>query len=79
MAKLDSMKKLLGAGSQVGTSDSTSYYGRKAYVASLKYALADGRDMNKYAKEQDQANADKLRQKNKGKSGYDANGFPIKK
>jgi hypothetical protein len=52
----------------------------KAYKAGLKYGLASGLPaMKKYANEQDKANQSASRQKLKGKSGYDANGYPVKK
>jgi len=68
---------------QTGTrasADSTSYYGDKAYKSRLKYMLASGLPaMRKYQAEEEQAKKDMKRQANKGKSGYDKDGFPIKK
>ena len=61
------------------TPDSTFYYGKKAYDASLRYALASGPEMDKQASIEDKAMADKSRQANKGKSGYNGNGYPLKK
>jgi hypothetical protein len=65
---------------QAPTTDSTAYYGQKAYIASLKGATATTKpEMDKQFKIQDQANADKKRQALKGKPGYDKNGYPLKK
>lgn len=62
------------------TPDSTFYYGKKAYDAGLRYQTASGLpEMNKQANIQDKALADKARQVNKGKKGYDGNGYPLKK
>ena len=62
------------------TSDSTAYYGNKAYIAMLKGLNATSKpEMDKQFKIKDQANADKIRQSFKGKPGYDKNGFPLKK
>ena len=61
------------------TPDSTRFFGEKAYKAGLKYALASGLPaMRVFAKEQDKATSDMQRQKLKGKSGYDKNGYPLK-
>ena len=62
------------------TTDSTSYYGNKAYISNLKALTSYNKPaMDFYFKESDQATKDKNRQKRKGKPGYDANGFPKKK
>jgi hypothetical protein len=62
------------------TADSTQYYGDKAYVGLLKYGIAPtAREMREQKTIVKQAVADKARQKFKGKAGYDANGFPLKK
>jgi hypothetical protein len=65
---------------QAPTTDSTAYYGKKAYIASLKGANATTKpEMDRQFKIKDQANADKKRQALKGKVGYDKNGYPLKK
>jgi hypothetical protein len=61
------------------TKDSTKLYRDKANTAALKAQLVHGPAIRKNWAEEDQANKDKNRQKFKGKSGYDANGFPIPK
>lgn len=62
------------------TQDSTAYYANKEYVSNLKALTAQTKpQMDFYFKEADKAKEDRLRQKNKGQSGYDKNGFPIKK
>ena len=65
---------------QAPTTDSTAYYGKKAYIASLMGLNATTQpEMDKQFKIKDQANADRKRQLLKGKAGYDKNGFPLKK
>ena len=68
------------------TADSTDYYNNKAKVnfqkASDRYSLASPemrKEASKYTDKALKAQKDALRQLNKGKTGYDANGFPIKK
>ena len=62
------------------TEDSTSYYGNKEYISKLKGMTADTKpEMDARFKESDKAKEDRWRQKNKGQSGYDENGFPFKK
>ena len=64
----------------IPTADSTHYYAEKAYKAMLKYGLTSTGypEMKKLEAEKDQALKDKARQANKGKKGYDANGYPLK-
>lgn len=68
------------------TADSTAYYNYKAKVnfqkASDRYGLASPKmreEAKKYTNKAFKAQDDALRQLNKGKPGYDKNGFPIKK
>jgi hypothetical protein len=68
------------------TADSTNYYNYKAKVnfqkASDRYGLASPeirKEASKYDDKALKAQKDALRQLNKGKPGYDKNGFPIKK
>lgn len=65
---------------QRATSDSTSYFQKKAYEAGLRYQLAPSLpEMKVQEAAQKRANQDAARQKNKGKSGYDSNGYPLKR
>lgn len=68
------------------TADSTDYYNYKAKVnfqkASDRYGLASPKmrkEANEYGNKAFKAQNDALRQLDKGKPGYDKNGFPIKK
>jgi hypothetical protein len=73
-------KKLSAPKNQKATSDSTSYYKTKAYESGLKYQLAPSLpEMRMHEAAQKKANENAARQKNKGKSGYDANGYSLKR
>jgi hypothetical protein len=62
------------------TKDSTGYYANKSKVLELKGATSNNlSQINKYFNASDKAKKNQARQKLKGKSGYDANGFPKKK
>ena len=62
------------------TKDSTAYYRNKEYISELKALNATNKpEMDKQFNERNKAKLDRLRQSKKGKSGYDANGYPIKK
>ena len=64
------------------TSDSTSYYGNlsdKKFNEGKSFVGKDNKKAAKSFTEGASAYAAKLRQSNKGKPGYDANGFPLKK
>jgi hypothetical protein len=62
------------------TKDSTGYYANKAKVFELKGATSNNLSQSiKNFNASDKAKKDQARQKFKGKPGYDANGFPIKK
>ena len=68
------------------TADSTNFYNAQAKInfqkASDRYGLASPKmqkEAAKYTTKAFKAQDDALRQLNKGKPGYDKNGFPIKK
>jgi hypothetical protein len=68
------------------TADSTNYYNYKAKVnfqkASDRYGLASPemrKQATEYTNKAFKAQNDALRQLNKGKPGFDKNGYPIKK
>lgn len=62
------------------TADSTAYYRNKEYISELKALTATNKpEMDKQFNEKDKAKLNRLRQSKKGKPGYDANGFPLKK
>ena len=65
---------------QTATADSTAYYSNQA----REFGEAAARNMNNSSsdrafKNQKEALDNMFRQSNKGKPGYDANGFPVKK
>jgi hypothetical protein len=73
-------KSLSAPKNQKATADSTNYYQNKAYESSLKYQTAPNKpEMRVQEAAQKKANENAARQKNKGKSGYDANGYPLKR
>ena len=78
MAKL--IKKQTGGGTKKATADSTKYY-KDLYNANVTVGASqkDPKKMDKYIKGALKANEDVNRQSRKGKPGYDANGFPLKK
>ena len=62
------------------TADSTAYYANKEYISKLKGLTATTKpEMDKQFALMNKAKIDRYRQSNKGKAGYDKNGFPIKK
>lgn len=72
--------RLTGNTTIVPTADSTAYYGNIEYISKLKGLTATTKpEMDKQFKLMKKAKIDRYRQSNKGKAGYDKNGFPIKK
>ena len=62
------------------TADSTFYYANKEYISKLKGLTATTKpEMDKQFELMKKAKIDRYRQSNKGKAGYDKNGFPLKK
>ena len=77
MANKKLVKKITG-GEPI--KDSTKYY-KDLYNANVTVGASqkDPKKMDKYIKGAIKANEDVNRQSRKGKPGYDANGFPLKK
>jgi hypothetical protein len=83
MATIKKIKKYQNSGKPIkATSDSSGYYGNlsdKKYSEGRSFVGKDNAKAAKLFTEGTSAYSSKLRQANKGKPGYDANGFPIKK
>lgn len=79
-SKIGSSIKKYQKGGQPATSDSTAYYKKQGNKAAVEMANATTASGLRTASNKITA-ADKsvARQKLKGKPGYDANGFPLKK
>lgn len=77
------MKSIKKAQNGAKTADSTAYFNKKAkdlnLSSNLKYSKGDFKGGKKDSDLSIKALYDKHRQSKKGKPGYDANGFPIKK
>lgn len=77
------LKKAKNGTTVKSTPDSTSYYRNKAIQATSDQDFAanfgNRSAYSKAVKAEAKANENKARQANKGKAGYDANGFPIPK
>lgn len=80
------MKAIKKAQNGAKTADSTAYFQKQAkenfQKASDRYSYSNPeirKKASEYTNKAIQAQKDELRQSNKGKPGYDKNGFPIKK
>lgn len=80
MATVKKTKKYQTGGGVKPTADSTSYYKKQGDIAAKQMANAPTAAGLAYGSRKiAEADANVKRQKLKGKPGYDANGYPVKK